>query len=221
MMEKKVYRLQFWKEYDEALEKGKEAIRAGGIIIYPTDTLYGIGANALDEKAVERVARCKGRPEGKPMSIIVSDLAMLKEYCEVSDEVAFILQLLLPGPFTVILKAKMKFPKEIADGDKVGVRIPHHVFITTMVRQLGFPITATSANISGGKSPAKLSDVPKELTDEASVLVDGGPTKWAEGSTVIDFTSKEPVIIRRGARYEYAKAVLQDFGRIRVRKPEQ
>lgn len=220
-MRKKVYQLQLWKEYDEALERGKEAIIAGGFIVFPTDTLYGLGANALDEKAVERVSRCKRRPEDKPISVIVSDLVMLKEYCEVSDEVAFILQLLFPGPFTAILKAKKSFPKGIAMKGKVGVRIPHHIFITTMVRQLGFPITATSANMSGGKSPVRLSDVPKELRDGASFSVDGGPTKWAEGSTIIDFTFKKPKIIRKGARYEYAKSILQNFGKISVRKPRE
>lgn len=208
-MSPKTYQLEGWKNYDDALAAAKEALLAGKLIIYPTDTLYGLGANALDEKAVGKVVAAKGREGSKPISIIVSELEMMRKYAELSDEVSINLQQLLPGPFTAILKAKPGLPKPIAPDGKVGVRIPHHIFITTVVRRLQFPITATSANLSGAKDPARLEDVPEKMRKSAAAIIDGGPTRWADGSTVIDFTLKKPAILRRGANCELAEEILR------------
>ena len=207
-MSSNVFSLEGWKNYDDALVAAKEALLAGKLVIYPTDTLYGLGANALDEKAVEDVVAAKGRDDAKPISIIVSELEMMRRYAELSDEVSLNLQQLLPGPFTAILNAKPGLPKPIAPDGKVGIRIPHHIFVTTVIRQLQFPNTATSANLSGAKAPLRLEDVPAKLRNSAAAVIDGGPTRWGEGSTVIDFTLKKPAILRRGANCELAEEII-------------
>ena len=208
----KKFDLETWRGYDDALAAGKEALKAGKLTVLPTDTLYGLCANALDEKAVEAVFEAKGR-DNRPISIIVSDLVMMREYAEVPDLLSDILQQIFPGPFTIILKPKHKFPARICQDGKLGIRIPHYIFTTTLVRQLQFPVTATSANLSGGKSPFTLSDVPAALLKKAAVAVDGGPTKWKEGSTVIDFTGKIPMILRKGARCELAEELIRCYPR--------
>ena len=200
--------LDSWRSYDQALAEAKEVLRAGGYIIYPTDTLYGIGANALDGEAVAKVVEAKRRVEAKPISIIVSDLVMMRECADVPENVAVMLQQLLPGPFTILLRKRKEFPPAITAAGVIGVRIPHHIFITTVVRQLGFPITATSANLAGGKGPWRVEDVPKEMLEGAGLVVDGGPTRWKEGSTVIDFTLEKPQIVRKGAQHELAAEVI-------------
>ena len=206
----KRFDLESWRSYDDALITVKEALLGGELAVLPTDTLYGLCANALDEKAVQKVFEAKQRDE-RPISIIVSDLEMLEKYTEVPAPIAALLQLLLPGPFTIILKSKFKFPSRISADGNVGIRIPHFIFTTTVVRQLGFPITATSANPTGGKPPFKLEDVPAEILEKAAVAVDGGPTKWKEGSTVIDVTKEEPAILREGARHELAEQLIKEF----------
>ena len=207
-MSKKIFPLEGWKNYDDAMAAAKEALIAGKFIIYPTDTLYGFGANATDEKAVAKVVAAKGRENAKPISILVSDLEMMRRYAELPDDIAITLQQLLPGPFTIILNAKPGLPAPIVSDGKIGIRIPHHVFITTVVRQLQFPITATSANLSGEKGPTRLEAVPEKLRKAAAALIDGGPTRWGEGSTVIDFTLKKPAILRRGANCELAEEIV-------------
>jgi len=193
------------------LAEAKKALLARELVVLPTDTLYGLCANALDAEAVDKVFEAKGRDE-RPISIIVSDLIMMRNYAEVSDSLAQLFQQILPGPFTVILRSKYDFPRRISPDGKVGIRIPHYIFTTSLVRQLGFPITATSANISGGKPPFRLEDVPKEILEKVAVAIDGGPTRWKEGSTVIDFTKVPPEILRRGARCELAEKIIHDFG---------
>jgi len=202
----KKFDLETWRSYDEALIAVKDALCAGKLAVLPTDTLYGLCANALDEKAVDKVFEAKQRDE-RPISIIASDLPMLEKYVEVPKPLPDVFQQMLPGPFTLILKAKHKFSKRISPDGKVGVRIPHYIFTTTVVRQLQFPITSTSANLSGGKSPFTLKDVPKEILRKCAVAVDCGPTKWKEGSTVVDFTGEKPVILRKGARCELAEEI--------------
>lgn len=202
--------LDSWRAYDEALLRAKEALAAGKLAVLPTDTLYGLCANAFDDAAVEKVFQAKMRDE-RPIAIIVSDLVMMQECVEVPDRVSLTLQQLMPGPFTAILKAKRPFSKLIAPEGKVGIRIPHFIFTTTVARQLGFPLTATSANLSGGKSPYKLGMVPKEIMDAAEVAVDGGPLRWSNASTVIDFTKERPEIIRRGACAELAEGILAEY----------
>ena len=205
------FSLDSWNEYDEALALCKKALLSGKFAVLPTDTLYGICANALDEKAVASVSKAKGR-DSKPISIIVSDIVMMEKYAEIPENAGYFFQTIFPGPATVLLKAKHKFPKLISPAGTVGVRVPHYIFTTTLCRQSGVPLTATSANLAGGKPPTRLSDVPASLLKSAAASIDGGPTKWGEGSTIIDLTAEKPSIVRRGADHERISKLLEDFG---------
>jgi len=203
--------LDSWNSYEEALAECRKAVLADKFAVLPTDTLYGLCANALSGKAVKMVNEAKGRGN-KPVSIIVSDLVMMRKYAEVPDETASILQELLPGPCTVLLNSRWPFPEAISPDGIVGVRIPHYKFTTTISKQLELPLTATSANLSGGKSPTRISDVPAAILKSAGAIVDGGPTRWGEGSTIIDFTKGCPTIVRRGAQHEFVSQLLAIAG---------
>lgn len=157
-----------------SVEKAVETIKKGGVVVYPTDTVYGLGANALDEKAVKRVFEIKKRDLKKPISIIVRDIEMAKKVASFSKNTEKILKKILPGPVTVILHKKKILPDILTGGSKkVGLRIPDCEFTKALMEKLDFPITTTSANISG--KPIK-----------------GKP------STVVDLTGPEPKILRMG-----------------------
>lgn len=206
------FSLDTWKGYDAAMAACKAAILSEKLTILPTDTLYGICANALSEKAVAAVSKAKGR-ENKPISIIVSDLVMMEKYAVIPETVGYFLQAILPGPATILLKAKPGLPKEISPEGIVGVRVPHYIFTTTLCRHLGVPLTATSANLGGGKSPTRIGDVPAPILKASAAAVDGGPTRWGEGSTIIDLTKEKPLIVRKGANNEHISQLLEDFAR--------
>ena len=183
------------KNFDLALSEAKKAILAGKLVVYPTDTLYGIGCNALDKKAVAKIYSAKVREKGKPLSMIVADLKMMRDYCEISEKELTALLAMLPGPYTFLLKAKKRLP--VSNDEKLGVRVPEHVFMRTVSKQLGLPIVTTSANMGGGKPPVSLRDVPLSVRKAAAVVIDNGKCKYGQGSTVIDLVERK--VLRKGA----------------------
>jgi L-threonylcarbamoyladenylate synthase len=157
-----------------SVEKTIEILKKGGVVVYPTDTVDGLGANALDEKAVRKVFEIKKRDFKKPISIIVRDLEMAKQVASFGKDTEKILKKILPGPVTVILYKKKILPDILTGGsNKVGIRIPDCKFTQVLMKKIDFPITTTSANISGEP-------------------IEGTP------STVIDLTGPEPKILRVG-----------------------
>jgi len=182
-------------DYDKALAEAKRVLLADGTLVYPTDTLYGLGCNALSEKAVAKIYSIKAREKGKPLSILVSDYAMLLKYCEVSPAQERILHALLPGPYTFILTLRKKLP--VSTTMEIGIRVPEHYFMRQASKELGMPIVSTSANISGEKDAAKLADVDKEVSSLADLLIDNGVCAYGKGSTVIDLIRMK--ILRKGA----------------------
>ncbi len=183
------------KDYDVALAQAKRVLLAGGTVVYPTDTLYGIGCDATSAKAVEKIYALKRRDGRKPLSILVSDYAMLLQYCEVSAAQERILHALLPGPYTFILQLKKRLP--VSETSSVGVRVPEHIFMRQVSKELNIPIVSTSANLSGEKDAAKLSGVNKEICGKADLVIDGGKCAYAQGSTVIDLLHMK--VLRKGA----------------------
>jgi len=200
-----------WNAYDQAMGAAKKAILADEAVVLPTDTLYGLCASSLSKKALDNMVGIKREREHKPIAVIVSDLRMMRKYCEVPDKVAVFLQQLMPGPVTVILKKKYEFPEAITKTDKVGVRIPHYIFTTKLVSGLGFPLAATSANVSGEQAPNNVSELDERVSERVAVVVDGGPTRWKRGSTVIDFTLEKPKILREGAQNVFVSQLLEDY----------
>jgi L-threonylcarbamoyladenylate synthase len=178
-----------------------EAVRRGELVIYPTDTIYGLGGDARNSVVVRRIEDLKGR-DGRPISIVVSDLEMASRYCVVSPCARRFAQL-LPGPYTFVLARRRGMPGEEvahnAAGDSIGVRIPDHPFAVALVRELGFPITSTSVNFSGQSAAAELGEMQEELKSAASLIVDAGRCRHGEASTVIDMRGDRPVVLRSGA----------------------
>ena len=184
------------------VSKVVQLLEDGGVIIYPTDTVYGIGCNIFKARAVERIARIKGiRPEKARFSFICSDLSHLSDYARQVDNSTFkLMKSTLPGPFTFILNASNQVPKAIKQHRKtVGIRIPDNQIILEIVRQLGHPILTTSLKendriLEYPTDPELIYDEYRELVD---AVIDGG-YGGVVPSTVVDCTGEEPLVIREG-----------------------
>jgi L-threonylcarbamoyladenylate synthase len=172
-------------------------IIGGGAIVYPTETVYGLGANALDEQAVMRIFLIKKRPFSMPIFIAISSLEMLEKVAEISEEDAALLEQLFPGPVSVLVPKKSVVPDILTAGSPlVGIRFPDHEIAQKIIDIAG-PITSTSANRTGSPPPSSVSEVSREIADRVDLVVDGGKSKYSEPSTLLDLTKKE--ILRPGA----------------------
>jgi L-threonylcarbamoyladenylate synthase len=183
------------QEWDRALGECVNAIKAGRLIVYPTDTVYGLGGNALDKGVVEKALKAKNRDKSAPFSVMIPNLEMLLKYFEVTDAERDLMVNSLPGPFTFVLKAKIPMPVQGENGT-VGVRIPNHSFMRRVCFEANVPIITTSANLHGQPAPTKFQDVPKQIIDAAEVAIDGGETMLKGPSTVVNL--KEKKIERKG-----------------------
>ncbi|WP_247005371.1 L-threonylcarbamoyladenylate synthase [Halorientalis litorea] len=171
------------------------ALAAGDLVVYPTETVYGLGANALDEDAVSRVFAAKGRDREKPVSLAVPDVATATEYTAPTAREREFMDAFLPGPVTVVVEKREMVPDILTAGrDRVGVRVPDHDVALSLLREFA-PVTATSANVSGTGSVRELDALGDRIRDAAAVLVDGGATPGG-GSTVVDVSASE--VIREG-----------------------
>lgn len=172
-----------------------------GVIVFPTETFYGLGANALSAMAIKRVYHLKKRASHKPLPVVISDLFMLPKIMTGDpSHLQPLVSQFWPGPLTIILKASTAVPDELLGKNRtVGVRLTAHHWVRTLVRQAGFPITATSANISG-ETPISDPEKVKELFQGAvDLIVDGGKTKGLLPSTVVDLSKDDPLLVREGA----------------------
>ena len=178
------------------LEQAADVIRDGGVIIYPTDTLYGFGVDAGNDAAVERLSTIKGRPG--PWSIAVADLEMLKRYADIPEIYISTVEDTLPGPVTLILPASDSEISSsiISDHHSIGIRIPDHPFPISLIQQLGFPITSTSVNRTGMPALNDPRQIKREFDDEFNLLIDAGLLPKSKGSTIIDLTGKTMQIVR-------------------------
>lgn len=176
------------------------ALRAGRSIIYPTETFYGLGARALDEAAVENVQVIKGRPDGKPFPVLVSDLAMLGRVAAKVPRVAErLIERYWPGALTVVLPAKPGLPARVVGaGGTIACRISSSPIATQLVRALGEPLVATSANVSGGPSARTAAEAGRQVGRKVAFIVDGGVLPGQLGSTIVDGTVDPPRIVRAG-----------------------
>lgn len=178
-------------------------LRVGDVILYPTDTLYGLGADAFSDEAVAKVYAIKGRDEQKPMHCIVADMKMAGEYAQVNDYARLLAKRFSPGPLTLILKKQKELKTGIARGIKtLGIRIPDHPFCIALARSFGKPYTATSANRSGETPARGVSRVLAQLGPAVGMLalvLDAGELPEKLPSTVVDISGPRPLILREGA----------------------
>ena len=191
-----------WKDRTntEELKIVCNLIRNGELVIFPTETVYGIGANALDTLAVGKIFLAKGRSSDNPLIVHLADKRKIDE---VADDITEVEQELIdnfmPGPFTLILKKKPIIPDVVTAGlDTVAVRIPNNIIAKGIITFSGVPIAAPSANISGRPSGTSIEDIRKELEGKVSAIVDGGKTEIGIESTVVKVVDEVPVILRPG-----------------------
>lgn len=187
----------------EAAARAVEVIRAGGIILYPTDTLYGLGADALSDRAVQKIFNIKSRSDSKPIHAIVSDLRMVARYAGANDESRSLIEKLPKGKATFIVPKKNGFDTGMCKGiPTFGFRIPDNEFCVALLQQFGGPITATSANVSGAPSGRRVSDILAQLggkADNIDLVVDAGELPESKPSTVLDLSGDQLNILREGA----------------------
>lgn len=183
---------------NSTITEAKNIILNDGLIIYPTETVYGLGANAKSVKAVRKVFAVKGRKYNKPISITLHSIKEAEKIVEWNKYAEKLARNFLPGPLTLILKLKVKFPKRLTCGeDKIGIRIPDHPITLELIKRLKVPVTATSANISGGKAPINAKEAIRQIGGKVDLVIDAGVCKYKKPSTVIDLTGK-PRILRVG-----------------------
>ena len=186
----------------EAAAEAARVLRSGGIVIFPTDTLYGIAADALNTDAIARVRDLKGRERKKPIHVIVPSLAHMEQHVEVHSEAKRLADLHLPGALTLVLSAKGHVPPELTLNGTLGVRIPDDAFALALADAFERPFTATSANRAGHVTPTEAMDMVSHFGPEAryiDLIIDAGPRSGGTPSTVITFIDGVPYVLREGA----------------------
>lgn len=171
---------------------GAKILKEGGLVAFPTETVYGLAANLLNDKAIARLYRVKRRPRSKPFTVHISDTAAIRKMgCPISGKTKDIINKLWPGPLTIILKSK--------SGKNIGFRMPDNEIALELIKKAGVPIAAPSANISGRRPPTSAGEVLEQLNNKIDMVIDSGRTKVGVESTVLDLTGAEPRILREGA----------------------
>ncbi len=211
-----IYKMQ--SEIEDKIRTAINVIKSGGTVVYPTETVYGLGADAFSEEAVRKVYELKQRGLSQPLSLAVSSFEMLQTVAYADSKTLEILTELLPGPVTVLLKKRDIVPRVLTAGsDVIGVRFPDNKIAVSIIEETG-PITSTSANISGQNPPARV----EEVEIDADIIINGGRCKYSMPSTVVAMTSVtaneekadivrkiEIEIKRRGACYDRVLHVLR------------
>ncbi|MBI1979005.1 MAG: threonylcarbamoyl-AMP synthase [Candidatus Aenigmarchaeota archaeon] len=175
-----------------------DILKGDGLVVYPTDTLYGIAGNALSKKAILRVYSAKGRNFKKPLSIAFHSLSQAKKYVRFNPLALRLAKIFLPGPLTIVLPMRYKFPKELTGSRNVGIRIPDNKISLELIEKFGYPITATSANTSGNADPITAKDAIVQIGDKVDLVLDGGKCKLKKPSTVIEVIDDKIKVLRRG-----------------------
>lgn len=185
----------------DLIRQAAEALKAGGLVIFPTDTVYGLGANALDEKAVRSVFQVKQRSFDNPLPVLIVDEKELERLAkEVPDEAKELASSFWPGGLTLVLKKSAKIPSIVtAGGDTVALRVPDHPVTLALLKETSVPLVGPSANISGEEAPADAAAINPLLTKQVDVIIDAGPAPVGIPSTIVDLTQGKARILREGA----------------------
>lgn len=183
------------------LEKASEFIKQGKIVVFPTETVYGIGTNGLDEKAIKKLYEVKKRPLNKPISLLVSNMEMVKSIAKDITELEYkIMEKFFPGPLTIILKKKDIVPDIVTAGQEtVGVRMPSGQIARKLVELSGVPIATPSANISGQPSGTNLTEIKEHFKENVDFYIDGGNSELGISSTIVQVIDGKIKILRQGS----------------------
>lgn len=187
------------KETSELIKTAAQKILAGELVAFPTETVYGLGANALDAAAVKKIFAAKGRPSDNPLILHVSGIEMAETVVELNWRARYLIEKFWPGPLSLVLKAKAAIPSVTRAGlDTAAVRMPDNETALALIRAAGVPIAAPSANRSGRPSPTDAAAVTEDIGGAVSMVLDDGPTRVGLESTVLDVSEEIPVLLRPG-----------------------
>ena len=183
------------------VERGISILRQGGIVAFPTDTVYGLGAASYIDQAVERVYQIKERPRNMALPLLLADISQISEVAHPVPQIAWVLaRSFLPGALTLVLHKSSSVPDVIAaGGETVAVRVPNHPMPVKLVEGVGTPIVGTSANLSGKLSALTADEVYSQFGDRIDLVIDGGRCPGGKESTIVDVTGETPVVLREGA----------------------
>lgn len=182
------------EEMDEVIE----CLEAGGVAAFPTDTVYGLGVVYDDENALNRLKEAKGRPENKPIPLMISNLKQIESVAVVTDRAKKLIQKFMPGAFTIILKKREDVPAYVTNGfDTIGIRMPDDEFILEMMNRIGKPLLVTSANMSGMPTGTTFIEVIEQLEGRIDMIVKG-MCGFKESSTIVDVSTDAVKLIRKG-----------------------
>ena len=183
------------------IRKQAKFLKEGKTVIFPTETVYGLGANALDENAVKKIYEAKGRPSDNPLIVHICDKKDVHDLADnISEKAKIVMDTFWPGPITIVLNKKDVVPKTTSGGlETVAIRMPSNKIAQAIIKEAGVPIAAPSANISGRPSPTKGNHVKEEMAGRVSGIVLGGDCNFGLESTVLDMTEKIPMILRPGS----------------------
>nr|WP_239575172.1 L-threonylcarbamoyladenylate synthase [Geomicrobium sediminis] len=184
----------------ESVSKAVDIWKKGGLVAFPTETVYGLGANGLSTEAVAKIFEAKGRPSDNPLILHIGHIEQLDTLVlEVNEMATILVETFWPGPLTLVMKRKSGVPDIVTAGlDTVAVRMPDHPLALTLLQSVKLPIAAPSANRSGRPSPTRASHVKADLDGRIDAIIDGGATGYGLESTVVDVSGEEPVILRPG-----------------------
>ncbi len=200
-MKTEIIRIDISKpDWDKQLDHAALVLRDGGLVAFPTETVYGLGANALDQTAIEGIYRAKGRPSDNPLIVHIAETSALKELTSDIPAIApRLMETYWPGPLTLLMPKSERIPAIVTAGlGTVGIRMPANPIALELIRKSGVPVAAPSANSSGRPSPTLAKHVIEDLSGKVDVIIDGGHTKVGVESTVLDITVDPPMILRPG-----------------------
>ena len=203
---------------EEAIARAGEILKQGGLVAFPTETVYGLGGNALDPEASKKIYAAKGRPSDNPLIVHIADMESLERLVtEVPEKARILAEKFWPGPLTMIFPKTEVVPFETTGGlDSVAVRIPSDSIAQEMIRAAGGYVAAPSANTSGRPSPTTAQHVEEDLGDAIDMIIDGGPVGIGLESTIVDFTEDVPVVLRPG--YISLEMLKETLGEVRMDK---
>ena len=204
------------KDIKEGVKKAAEIIKRGGLVAFPTETVYGLGANGLDENAVPKIYEAKGRPSDNPLILHISKLDEIEDIVKEIPKSALILaEEFWPGPLTMVFKKSERIPYRTTGGlESVAIRMPSNKIARELIKTAGVPIAAPSANSSGRPSPTKAAHVIYDLDGKIDMVIDGGEVDIGIESTIVDVTGEVPVILRPGFITE--KMLSEAIGRVEI-----
>ena len=187
-------------DYTKLIEHAK-IIKNGGLVIFPTETVYGVGANGLNKNAIKKIYEAKQRPLNKPISLLVSNIDMIENVAKDITNIEYsIIEKFFPGPLTIILKKKETIPDILTAGsDTIGIRMPANDIALNLINYAGVPLATPSANLSGKPSGTNLKDIIKDFDGNVDCFIDDGPSKIGLASTIVKVVDGVPHILRQGS----------------------